>query len=369
MKINTTLYKKTATGAVQQWEAAVIDNKITVTFGQVDGKLQTKDTFCEGKNIGRSNATSPEDQAVKEAVAKWEKQKKSGYVECPSGTRTVLLPMKVKAYFDAKNKDKVKFPASIGRKLNGVNGECRIVDGNFVQLSRGGEEYPPPPQKAQQDLIKAMSTLGVNSLNYEIYLHGEHLQDITGAVKAPHNHKELWEKLEYHVFDIPSSTDTWEVRAELLKKLVPTDYVKSVENYTVNSHEEIIEYQDSFVANGYEGSVVRNYKGLYEYNKRSSDVLKVKYVESEEFKVTSWTLDKNNHPIYVCSSKGGDFKVKRKGTDEERKADAKVADNNIGKWLTVDFETMSKAGKPLKPIGICFRKGYENEKGVFVPTE
>ena len=369
MQVNTTLYKKTATGAVQQWKVAVIDNKITVTFGQVDGKLQTKDTFCKGKNLGRANETSPEDQAVKEAVSKWEKQLKSGYVECSSGTRVVFLPMKVKAYFDKKHKDYVKFPATIGRKLNGVNGECRLVDGNLVQLSRGGEEYPLPPEEAQEELISVMKMLEVTSLNYEIYLHGTHLQDITGAVKAPHKHKDLWERLEYHIFDTPNSSEAWKDRLISLETVLDLDHVKVVENYEVLSHDEIIEYQDKFVAEGYEGSVVRNYDGLYEYNKRTSDVLKVKYVQSAEFKILSYTLDKNSQPVFTCTSSGGPFKVKPKGTKEQRAAIANNADSWIDKWLTVEYETLSKDGIPLKPVGVALREGYETKDGTFVPTE
>lgn len=369
MQVNTTLYKKTATGAVQQWKVAVSGNKITVTFGQVSGKMQTKDTFCEGKNLGRANETSPEDQATKEAISKWEKQLKSGYVECSSGTRVVFLPMRVKSYFDKKNKDYVKFPATIGRKLNGVNGECRLVDGNLVQLSRGGEEYPLPPKKAQEELISVMGMLEATSLNYEIYLHGVHLQDTTGAVKAPHKHKDLWEKLEYHIFDIPSSSEVWKDRLASLETVSDLSYVKIVENYEVLSHDEIIEFQDKFVAEGYEGSVVRNYDGLYEYNKKTSDVLKVKYVQSEEFKVVGYVLDKNQQPVFTCTSSGGPFKVKPKGTAEQRKAIADNADNWIGKWLTVEYETLSKDGIPLKPVGITLREGYEKEGGTFVPTE
>lgn len=356
MQVNTTLYSASAK-AVQEWKVSTLGNVITVEYGQVAGKMQTKTTTCKGKNIGKANATTDAEQALSEAASKWEKQKKKGYVECPTGKSNVLLPMKVKAYFDDKMKDKVVFPATLSPKLNGVNGECRLLpDGTFVQLSRGGEEYPLPPANAVKELRVAMAALGTDSLNYEIYLHGTHLQDINGAVRAPHNHKELWEKLQYHVFDLPTIGGSWKTRKGKLKKsLVTGKYVKPVIVMEVSSHADIINQQDGYVALGFEGSIVRNYEGLYEYNKRTMDVLKVKYVLSEEFQVLSWAPDKNSHPVYVCKSQGGDFKVKRKGTNEERLADAQVADDNIGEWLTVEFETWSKDKKPLKPVGITFR--------------
>ena len=76
-----TLYKRTSTGAVQQWTIAVANTTITTTYSQVGGAMQTtSNTITEGKNIGRSNATTPQQQAQLEAAAAHEKKRKSGYV-------------------------------------------------------------------------------------------------------------------------------------------------------------------------------------------------------------------------------------------------------------------------------------------------
>lgn len=371
MQVKTTLYKKASKGYVQQWKVFVENNKITVEFGQVGGKLQTKDTFCKGKNIGRSNATTDDEQALSEATAKWEKQVKKGYVKSSSGERLINLPMKVEAYFKGKMKDKIKFPATTGRKLNGVNAECRIILDEFHQLSRGGENYPLPPQDAQNELIEVMNLLETDSINYEIYRHGEHLQDITGAVKAPHKHPELWQQLEYHIFDLPTYGEDWLTRCSILQQvaLKKFKYVKFVENYRVDSHEDIIRLQDKFVEEKYEGSVVRNYDGVYQYNKRTMDVLKVKYVQSDEFKITSYEVDKNSQPVFLCDSINGQFKVKPKGTKEQRSQILQEANSWIGKWMTVEYEMLSKDGIPLKPVGIGLREGYVNDEGDFTPTE
>lgn len=371
MQVNTTLYKQAAKGSIQQWKVFVTGNKITVEFGQVGGKLQTKDTFCKGKNLGRANATTDEEQALAEAKSKWEKQVKKGYVEDSSGERTVLLPMKIESYFKGKMKDKIEFPATSSRKLNGVNGECRIAaDGGLRQLSRGGEEYPLPPPDAVKELKQLAQLLNVTSLNYEIYKHGAHLQDIQGAVKAPHHHEKLWKTLKYCVFDLPESTDDWKKRRAKLEavRLEGYKYVCIIPSREVESHEEIMELHDSYVADGYEGSVVRNYKGLYEYNVRTMDVLKVKYVQSEEFLVEDYFADKNLHPVFWCVSKGGRFKVKPKGTEEQRDAIMANARDWIGKWMTVEFEDYSKDNIPLKPVGIGLREGTVVD-GIFTPTE
>lgn len=366
------LFKKASKGAVQKWYVTVDNDTVTVHFGQVDGKFQQKQTICKPKNVGKANETSGYEQALKEAQSKWDKQLKKGYVTNSSGVSDVKLPMKVEAYFKGKNKNKIEFPAHISRKLNGVNGEARMFpNGSIVQLSRGGELYPLPHEEALKEIKEVMKLLDTTSINYEIYCHGQHLQDITGAVKAPKNHPDLHKKLEYHIFDLPSLTGIcWRTRYERLSRISKKfKFVKIVECEVVNSHDDIIKFQDKVTSEKFEGSIVRNCKGLYEYNKRTSDVQKVKYVESAEFKIISYTIDKNRHPVFICGPESKLFSVKIKGTDEYRKSIVPKADSWKGKWLTVEFETYSKDGVPLKPVGIGLRNGKEDEKGNFVPSE
>ena len=122
-----TLYKRTSTGATQQWTVAVDGNTISTTYGQVGGALQiTHDVISEGKNLGRSNATTPEQQAQLEAAAQHEKKRKAGYVADlataqAGGTDDIIeggvLPMLAKVYEDRA--DKVTFPVAVQPKLDG----------------------------------------------------------------------------------------------------------------------------------------------------------------------------------------------------------------------------------------------------------
>lgn len=371
-----TLYKKSAkTGAVQQWSVYSLGNVVLVTQGQVGGALQEYSTICKGKNSGRANATSDSEQATKEAQAKWEKQLKKGYVEDPSGESQIKLPMKVNEY--QKHKNKIKFPCTISPKLNGVNSEFRYQPRTEF-LSRGGELYPEPPAQAVEEMMKLCDTLQTNSLNYEIYKHGKWLQDITGAVKAPHNHPELHSELEYHVFDLPQEgileKSIWSDRCKKLTEYSDAlecmvfEYVRVVPSVVCNSHEEIEKWMHYYLLQGYEGSVIRNMDGVYEYNTRSYDVLKYKIPKSAEFLITSYFTDKLNQPVFWCQSEGGAFKVKPKGTKAQRQQILEDADNWVGKYMTVEFEMYSKDGKPLKPVGIGLREGYV-ENGKFIPTE
>src|SRR5271170_6774781 len=87
-----TLYKKTNTGAIQEWKIQVAVNTgldagtmgmIVTDFGQVgtDKPQRTTDIISKGKNIGKKNETTAIQQAEAEAEAKWTKQVKKGYVE------------------------------------------------------------------------------------------------------------------------------------------------------------------------------------------------------------------------------------------------------------------------------------------------
>ena len=346
-----TLYKPTKTGATQVCSISSVSDSFTVTYGQLDGKMQTQTTTCKPKNIGKSNETTAEQQALLEAQAKWDKKVKAGYSTDQSAPVTVQLPMKVKVYQD--HKDSIKFPCISTFKLNGVNGTYRLEDGTLNLYSRGGELYPEIPHLTPQ-IIDAMEQLGHNELNGELYIPGAFLEDITSAVKKP---KDLSTQLEFHIFDICDSTDKFSSRINqlyLLDDMVLSN-VFCIPTFPCETHTDIEVHYSLSQSLGLEGTVIKHLDGLYQHNVHSSDQFKYKKTKDAEFKVTNFTLDKHGHPVYTCQSKGGKFKVKRKGTAEQQLADAAIASSNIGKWLTVEYETMSKYDKPLKPVGLDFR--------------
>ena len=59
MKLET-LYKQGKTGSIQVCNISAIDDTVTVEFGQLNGKMQSKSTVCTAKNVGRANQTSVE---------------------------------------------------------------------------------------------------------------------------------------------------------------------------------------------------------------------------------------------------------------------------------------------------------------------
>lgn len=51
-----TLYSRTNTGAIQQWQVIVGENFYRTIYGQKDGQLVATDpSLCLGKNLGKAN--------------------------------------------------------------------------------------------------------------------------------------------------------------------------------------------------------------------------------------------------------------------------------------------------------------------------
>jgi len=357
------LFKTTKTGATQICDISYSGNTFTVTWGQLDGKVQSKDTACAGTNIGRSNERSPFQQAEFEALAKHKKKVDSGYslsMETPS---EVLLAQKVKVYQD--HKDKIEFPCIVMAKLNGVNAEYRL-NGDILQLlSRGGLNYDLIPHQIPviRDIMKK---LDLTSMNGEMYDHGEYLEDITSRVKK---HKEGTENLKFYVFDFPTAGTTDEESLILLDYI--RDYVKENDlihavrpmGYEiVNSHDEIEALFEEATAARCEGLIIRNMKNKYTYNVRSSNVFKYKKAQDTERRIIGMDIDKNGNPTLILDNPEGaeekhkTLRVTPKGTKAEREQiieDYEAKYQN--KWYKFEFEMYSKYNVPLKPIGIGLR--------------
>jgi DNA ligase-1 len=116
-----------------------------------------------------------------------------------------------------------------------------------------------------------------------------------------------------------------------------------------------------YVKQGYEGIILRDQFEKYSFGNRTTGIIKYKVPESEEFVVDSFEISKRGEGTPWCmyvglDGKPGLFKAPVATTIERRKFYAQNPEKFIGKHLTVDFEKLSKYGKPTKPIGKAFRE-------------
>jgi len=86
MKNKRTLFQRTRTGKIQQWSIWVKDvgeskyPEVWIEYGQTDGKKQiTHDIISSGVNVGKSNETTPLQQAILTMERKITKQLEKGY--------------------------------------------------------------------------------------------------------------------------------------------------------------------------------------------------------------------------------------------------------------------------------------------------
>lgn len=349
-QIKETLYGEPKSNSAKQWSVYVEGCKVIVEWGRVGGKLQTKETICESKNVGRSNETTPEDQALLEAHTKWTKQHDNKlYRTTIEDAKSVgqLLPML--AIDGSKKPEKIVFPCHKMPKLDGVRCMVYLEEDEVKAISRQGKFYELHKElKLElQGLLKVY-----NKLDGELYIHGEKLQSIVSAVRNTKN--PLHEKLEFHIFDIPTEELLWMGRANELALLPDKIFTKVVSFKSIFSMEEALLSVEDYMDQGYEGTILRNPKGKYEFNHRSNDLIKLKTMLDSEAKVIGCREDKNGEGVLTCEWQGVTFDCKMKGTHEERLfLEQKKL---IGEWVNFSYQALTEGSKPQFPSGNYVRE-------------
>ena len=95
------LYALDTSGRLRVWYMQREGERHRSVSGLVDGKkIESAWTTCNAKNVGRANATTPEEQAIAEVEAAYKKRKKEGYAEEGQEPRVFIQPMLAEKYQD-----------------------------------------------------------------------------------------------------------------------------------------------------------------------------------------------------------------------------------------------------------------------------
>jgi DNA ligase-1 len=369
MKLKT-IYKKTKTGATQEWTIEVVDNKYRTHSGQVGGAITTNEwTVVYGKNTGKANGTTDSEQALKEAEAKRTKKLESGYFEDVNNidTKQYFEPMLAAKWEDYK--DKLTYPIYSQAKLDGIR--CILTkDGMF---SRNGKPIISAPHIF--DSVKPLF-----ETNPDLVFDGELYADkfandfnkIVSLVKktkpTADDLKESKELIEYHIYDLPSSDKNFIQRAYDLAILFETRselhlHCRIVETYKVPSEDVVTELYEKYVEEGYEGQMLR-LDGKYE-NKRSKNLLKHKSFVDEEYTILDICEGEGNRTgtagyMVFETAEGKPFKSNVKGTWDETAEMLKNKKQLIGKQATIKYFNLTPDGIPRFPFVINIdRNSYE----------
>lgn len=364
-----TLYARSSTGAQLQWEIEIEDNKFRSISGQIDGQLTTSNwTVCAGKNLGKANATSPEQQAQKEAEALWKKKKDSGYFESLSEIDSEIFtePMLAKNYEDYK--DKLFFPIFSQPKLDGI----RCVVKKTGMWSRNGKEIKSAPH-----IYQILSQLFTE--NPDLILDGElycdklfnNFNKICSLVKKtkPTNEdiKESESTIQYWIYDIVDPKLTFLERNKKVNEIITklnNSSIKYVETEKVDSLSTLDSLYEKYVQDGFEGQMVRLNK-VYE-NKRSKSLLKRKEFQDQEFIILDIIEGKGNKTgmagaFLFKNAQGIEFNSNIKGDFEYLKEIWNNKTKYIGKQATVKYFNLTPEDQvPRFPYVIAIdRASYE----------
>jgi len=366
MKLET-IYKKTKTGATQEWTIEVVDNKYRTHSGQVGGAITTNEwTLCYGKNVGKANGTTDEQQAMAEAVAKRTKKLESGYFEDVNNIneQQYFEPMLAAKWEDYK--DKIQYPIYSQPKLDGIR--CIVTKAGM--FSRNGKPIVSAPhiRKALDKLFKHEPHLILDGELYADKFANDFNKIVSLVKRTKPTAEDLMDsekQIEYHVYDVPSVDETFTGRWRELDELA-LDFpncVKKVETHIITEEFYITDWYENYIERGYEGQMLR-LDSKYE-NKRSKSLLKHKTFVDEEYTIKDICEGEGNRTgtagyMVFETAEGKPFKSNVKGTWDETAEMLKNKKKLIGKLATIKYFNLTPDGIPRFPYVINIdRNSYE----------
>ena len=184
------LFKIDSKGSTRVWSVTASNDEIIVSHGLKDGAKIIDITKCSPKNVGRSNETTGEMQAVLESQALWiKKTVRDGYSDTVKEFDGFVQPMLARDYTKVAHQIKAK-KLYVSAKLDGLRA-IWIPSAQKFQ-SRKGTFYDVPYLEAIMKFVNVM-------IDGEIYCHEMMLNQIASCAKK---NKAETAHLEFRAFDL-----------------------------------------------------------------------------------------------------------------------------------------------------------------------
>lgn len=369
------IFKRTTTGKIQEWWMEIDGPKYRTISGQQDGKKVISEwTYCKGKNLGKVNETSPNEQALKEANAKRDKKLEADYKEKVTEVDDVGFqsPMLAEPYVKKKKgkPDEVielTYPVFVQPKLDGM----RCIVNNDGMWSRKGNPVLSSPhiREILDPIFRDDSTI---ELDGELYNHDlkdnfDELISIVRQVKPDAEElKKSRELCQFHVYDFRDPEKIFSARTKYLKRIISKlndPSIVFVETHEASDKFELDELYNTFLKSGYEGQMIRA-DTPYEFD-RTKCLIKRKETMTEEFEIVDILEGKGNR-----SGMAGNVVIKldspsptgettceagiKGGVNFYRKLLEEKADV-IGKLGTIEFQNYTPKGSLRFPKLIAIR--------------
>ncbi len=365
----TSLYKKSKLGKIQIWSIQVDSGKFCTHEGFVGGQItQSEWTVCKGKNIGRSNETTPKQQAEKEVEAKIVKKKEQGYTEEQSQVNEAakkISPMLAHKWGDYKDKLKDEY-LLCQPKLDGI----RCIATKEGLFTRSGKLITSVPHIQKQvrtilDLLPEGTKIDGELYNHNLKDDFNEIISIVRKTKLTEDDLQKSEAIiEYHIYDIDIPNATFIERYNLLKETFtgkPLSHIKLVGTVHIGVLKEdaLDSLYAKYLSQGYEGQMVRLGNSQYE-NSRSKNLLKRKEFIDEEFEILDIIEGEGGRSKMMGRVR---FKLKGKktfdsnarGTFEYFKELLVNKEKYIGRIATVRYQNRTPDGVPRFPVMISVR--------------
>jgi len=351
-----TIFKKDTKGKIRYlktWTEGAVHLQESGVVG-TDKPLLHK-TTCKTKNEGRSNETTPQAQAILEMESLVAQKIKEGYFQTQREAEDgdVMLPMLAKEY--SKESKKIDWNNAYAQpKLDGM----RALGTTTGIKSREGTDITTVPH-----IMKVLESMPNIAWDGELYSHGLTFQGNMRLAKKYRPGES--EALGYHVYDL-TIDQPFTVRYSELQKwvaLVPEEHkgvIQIVPTYPVRSKAEYDKLHAKFLAEGYEGSILRWGDAGYKVNGRSSNLLKrkdfldialvIKDIRPADQR-PEWGV-----PVFEWKgAKDDEVKAGWRMSHEERE-DLLINKNDyIGKVAELRFFEYSEDGVPRHPVMLGVR--------------
>lgn len=348
------IFKTTKKGATQTWQVVADGNAFYTIEGILNGKLTTSIPYvCEGKNPGKKNETTPEQQALKEAQSAWQRKIDRGYSldvnNCSE--KKYFEPMLAESYKDYKHK--VVYPIYSQPKLDGI----RCITEMTGMWSRYGKPFVSAAH-IYKILRRYMDVDPILRFDGELYCdrYKADFNKIASCVRTskkltPEKIKEIEDNLEYWIYDFPSFPGTFSERFDALSRLlnpVPPGIVL-VRTTIINNEQELDEIYDNYRMDGIEGQIIR-FDTPYECY-RTQNLLKRKEFFDEEHRIIGAIEGKGNRTGTVGKfvfpfGDGDTFEANVKGTFGYLRELWEQRESMVGKLASIRYPNLTPAGKP-----------------------
>lgn len=367
-----TLYKRDSKGKIRVWQIEVgysnDDYAGTRTVaGLESGKKVTSEwNLSEAKNIGKVNSTTACTQAQAEAKAEWDKRIEKEYFVDVSEIDSYdkFEPMLANDY----TKQKVQHSSGYSQpKLDGI----RCIANSKGLWTRTGKPITSCPHiwEEVKDVLEANPEV---TLDGELYNH-ELKEDFNKIVSLVRKTKFTDADLEdskrlvqYHVYDIHNSKNSdvvFSIRnLELKESGFFKEYLYFVRTDWCDTQDELDELYASYMADGYEGQMVR-LDEKYEC-KRSRYLLKRKQFITEEFDVVKIEEGQGNWAGYakrfiLRMPDGTECGAGVRGTQAQMKElwESKETPD----WATLRYFGLTPDGVPRFPVVVDYGVGERDD--------